>query len=185
MKKLLTFLVASGLSALSWSAVVTPQDQHGGSLYTTDFVGAIPCDIDNSTGTAAIICNSTGTNGVAIGPGIVYGVITSSIAQSDFLIFKDTTGIGNISGYLAPQSTLTTLTLTTIAVIGNGYQNLLSSSSFMPTFPQTNLIKFPVPLLFKSGILVQLNAAPLSNQGVSRWTILWRPLYTTQSPYGN
>lgn len=164
--------------------VIPPEDSHGNSLYTTDFVGCIPCNIDNSTGTATIICNSTGTNGVATGPGIVYAIITSSISQADYLVLKDTTGIGNIAGYLAPQSTLTAMA-STIAVITNSIQIYGSTVITQNPYPQTNFINLPRPILFKSGISANVSAAPTSNIGVSRWTILWRPLYSTQSPYGN
>lgn len=172
MKKSILFSFLS-LIAVSAFAIPSPVSQNGTGL-PVEYVGCQFANIDASTSTAAIIINSTGTNGRSTGGAIVYGVIASSIAQGDYLVFKDTTGVGNIAGYLAPQSTLTTLSLSTALVVGNSYQNLLSSSSFMPTFPQINIIKFPVPIQFINGILVQASGAPLTNGGVSRWTIIYR-----------
>ncbi len=174
MKKVFLFSFLSLLAVGKSWAIVSPVSNNGTGL-PIEYVGCQMASIDNSTGTAAIIINSTGTNGRSTGGAVVYAVIASSIASSDYLVFKDTTGVGAISGYLAPQSTLTTLTaISTAMVLTNTYQNILSSTNFIPGTPQLNFIKLPVPVQFINGILVQASAAPQSNQGVSRWTIIYR-----------
>lgn len=180
MKKLMFLLVMGLLATSARALVITPQDARGNSLFTTDFVGAIPCNIDNSTGTNFIVCNSTVNSTAFAGGGIVYGIITSSIAQSDYLILKDTGGAGS-TGFLAAQTGAGSLQScsSTIAVIGNQWQVATTSGSQPWPYPVVNLIKFPVPLQFANGILAGVSASPTSNNGVSRWTILWRPLLTT------
>ncbi len=172
MKKIFLFsLIALGITN-AW-AIQAPTSANGSGL-PIEYVGYQYANIDAGTGTAAIIINSTGTNGRSIGPAVVYGVITSSISQADYLVFKDTTGVGNIAGYLATQSTLTTLNLSTAMVVQNWMQNQASTLTAQIPFPTLNLIKFPVPIRFNSGILVQASGAPPTNGGVSRWTILYR-----------
>ena len=181
MKKLLFLLTMALFVSVGKATVIPPEDARGSSLNTLDFVGALPCNIDNSTGTAVVMCNSTGTNGISQGPAIVYGVVASSIAQGDYLVFKDTTGIG-VTGVML-STTLAATNLTTAAVVGNFLTNNSTSNTIYP-YPTLNLIKFPVPLQFPNGISVQASGAPQSNQGLSRWTILYRPLYSTKSGYG-
>lgn len=180
MKKL-SFLLAMALFFTGGvrASVIPPVDARGNSLYSTEFVGALATSIDASTGTAAVIINSTGTFGISMGPAIVYAVITSSINQGDYIVFKDTTGIGDTGVMLSTK--MAGLSLTTAAVVGNQWQVAVTSGLAQWPYPTVNMFKFPVPIQFTSGILAQVSAAPLSNQGVSRWTILWRPVYTGKS----
>lgn len=180
MKKALLFSFLLSFVPIGARAINAPVAENGQSLQTIDFVGCQVANIDASTGTAAIILNSTGTNGTSSGRAIVYGVIASSVAQSDYLVLKDTTGIGNISSYLAPQSTLTTLSIATAAVITNWIQNNVSTINIVFPYPTLNLIKFPVPIQFQYGILAQVSAAPVTNGGVARWTILYRKIDSSE-----
>lgn len=158
MKKFLLFLAAGLLSAATWAgAVPAPVDARGNALTSIDWVGALPCSIDGSTGTTAILCGS-------VGRGVVYGVIATSITLSDFLVFRDTNTAN--------------LTSSTAAIVYNSPQGQ-NISTANPWNPYTNLIKLPVPIQFRNGIGVNDAAAPTSN-GISRWTILYRPLTATE-----
>ena len=180
MKKIILLLMAGLFVSVAKASVIPPADARGTSLYNTDFVGAIPCEIDNSTGTSYIVCNAT-QNGVAFsGGGVVYGVITSSVNPTDYLVFKDTTGLGT-TGYLAGQTGAGSLQSvgSTVAVVQNTYQiQTTTNPTGQAMLGIANFIKFPVPLQFQYGIVANASATPISNNGLSRWTILWRPLLT-------
>lgn len=144
-------LAAFFLTSRVQAAVQTPLDSQGHTLPTVDFVGAIPCGIDSSTGTTAVLCAS--------GRAVVYGAIASSITATDFIVLRDS-GTANV----------TSSTATVIFAAGTG-----SNSSGANT---TQTIKFPVPLQFLNGISVNDNSAPSS--GAARWTLLYRPLKATE-----
>ena len=161
------------------ASVNPPSDERGNSLYTADFVGVNVASIDSSTGTSLIMINSTGTGGSSTGRAIVYGVIASSIAQTDYIVLKDTTGVGNGLNGVGSQLTLQGVA-STVTVITNSFQMANSTANYANPYPQTNIIMFPRPILFKYGILAVDATAPTSNNGVSRWTILWRPTQSAE-----
>lgn len=154
MKKwiLLSGFISLSLISVAKAAVPTPLDQQGHTVPVIDWVGAIPCSIDVSTGVNAVLCGSAGR-------GIVYGVIASSIAATDFLVFRDST-----------SANLTSSTLTVVFANGTG-ANATGNST-------TQLIKFPVPIKFSNGISVNDFTAPAGN--TQRWTILYRPMTATE-----
>lgn len=181
MKKviLFSFLTLVGLIAANSWAVNAPTDSRGDSLGTIDFVGANLCNIDASTGTATVVCNSSITNvGISLGRAIVYGVIISSIPQADFLVLKDTTGVGSTGLYRGTQSELAS-NASTVAIVSNFFAVIGATVGTQPPFPLTQFVKFPVPLQFKNGITANVNTAPAAG-GVSRWTILYRNLDATK-----
>ena len=153
MKKSLLIILALALSSTVKAAVNAPKDQAGKPLYSIDWVGAIPCGIDSSTGTNAVLCGSAGR-------GVVYGVIVSSVATSDYLVFRDT-------------NTANTTSSVVTSVFATGTNAVASGAS------TTQLIQFPVPIRFTNGISVNATVAPASGTR-SRWTILYRPLAATE-----
>lgn len=185
MKKVLTFslfsLLVLTLFSVKARAVFAPVDARGESLATLDLIGCQTASIDASTGTAYIMLNSTGNGGVsntATGL-IVYGVITSSISQNDFLVLKDTTGVGTNGTHLGSQNTLQSNS-STVCVIGNWYQVSGTTASTITNYPNLNLIRFPVPIQFRNGILANVSAAPVASGGAARWTILYRKLNSSE-----
>lgn len=154
MKKLLLALFLSASFAYEASAAVqAPRDQRGVVLDTIDWVGAIPCNIDASTGTVAVLCGSTGRN-------VVYGVIASSVVATSYLVFRD-------------SATANTSTFIKATVFGSGSDSVTSGAA------TTQFFRFPVPLLFDNGISVNASFTP-SASGRSMWTILYRPLTATE-----
>lgn len=146
MKKLFLFLMVGFLLASVTSAGVrVPLDTKGNSLNTVDWIGATPCNIDIATGTVAVGCGTAG-------PAIVYGIIASSIAATNFVVFRDSA---------TPNATSSTATI--VYAAGTG-----SNSSGSNT---TQFFKFPVPLKFSNGISINANAAPVVG---AVWTILYR-----------
>lgn len=153
MKKLFYVLgLALTLSGLAHAAVQAPRDQRGQVLDTINWVGAIPCGIDSSTGTNVVLCGSAGR-------GAVYGVIVSSVATTDYIVFRD-----------SATANTTSNVVTSVFASGSGSINSGAST--------TQLIKFPVPIKFTNGISVNANSAPGTTR--SRWTILYRPLTATE-----
>lgn len=175
MKKVLLFSFLA-LGAVSAYALQAPVSQNGTGL-PIEYVGCQTASIDSSTGTNLVIANSTGTAGTSIGAAVVYGVITSSIAQSDYLVLKDSSGKG-MNGLVASQTLLQNVGAT-VTIVGNYLQSASSVNTQFP-YPTINLIKFPVPLQFPNGILMNASVTPVSNNGVSRWTILYRKLNQTE-----
>lgn len=143
---LLTGLVLKGMCAVS-----PPRDAYGTSLPTIDFVGAIPCSIANSTGTNQVLCAS--------GRSVVYGVVASSVASTDFLVLRD--------------SNTANLTSSTGTIV---YANGTDASA---TGVATQTFRFPVPIKFTNGISANVSVAPTSGTGPV-WTILYRPLLATE-----
>lgn len=172
MKKAILFSFLSLVAIKTW-AIQAPTSSNGSAL-PIEYVGCQTAQIDSSTGTSLIVLNSTGTGGVSTGRAIVYGVITSSIAQGDYLVLKDTTGKG-ANGHVASQVLLQGVG-STIAVVTNWLQQQTSTLTANLPYPVLNMIKFPVPLQFNNGILAVTSAAPTTNSGISRWTILYRKL---------
>lgn len=144
------------LSAVSFGAVDAPRDTTGKALASVEFVGALPCGLNASTGTTMIQCGSAER-------AVVYGVIASSLPVTDYLVFRDTYNLVLSQG----------ITIATAAVILANDGSLAQSNQPNATNPNTFLIKFPVPLQFLKGINVKASAAPT---GQSQWTILYRPL---------
>lgn len=154
MKKIFwLFVLALALPSFVHAAVNAPRDAKGKVLSTVDWVGAIPCGIDSSTGTNVVLCGGTGRNAV-------YGVIISSIPSTDYLVFRDS-ATANTSSSIAAT------------VIANGSDANATGAS------TTLFFKFPVPLKFTNGISVNASAAPASSTR-GRWTILYRPLAATE-----
>lgn len=83
MKKLyLAALLTVGLSISAQAGVdLTPVDTKGG-VTLPNYAGVSTCMITNSTGTAAVLCDS--------GPGIILQVIGSSVVTTSYLAFRDT-----------------------------------------------------------------------------------------------
>ena len=154
MRKIISaFLFVSALMALSTAhaAVGAPRDTKGNSLNTIDFVGAIPCTIDSSTSTRAVLCGSAER-------AIVYGIIFSSSASTNFVVLRDT-NTANSSSAAA-------------AFIYNDDNGADESGE------ATLMQRFPVPMRFTNGISANVNAA-MSGTG-SAVTILYRPLKATE-----
>jgi hypothetical protein len=145
-KKLLFFLIAFLAVSLSEAAVNAPRDTRGESLHTIDFVGAIPCNVDISTGTNAVRCGSAER-------GVVFGVIASSLAAGNYVVLRD-------SNTANTSSTVSTTIFADDPGADEGGDI-------------TMIHKFPVPIRFLNGISVNASAAPT---GAGRWTILYRPL---------
>lgn len=159
MRKLVLFLALSLLAIRSQAAMVTPKDDRGFTLPTLDFVGANPCNLSASTGTTLLTCGTANTRNV------VYGVIASSLAFTDYLSFFDST-----------TTTLGTGIMSTATVV----YNWNGSSTTAATTAASNFYKFPVPIIFNSGVVIRASASPSTGNGVSRWTILYRPLRATE-----
>lgn len=141
-----------GVAVKGMCSVKPVQDVTGVSLANTDFAGAIPCAIDNSTGTNAVLCFS--------GRAMVYGVSVSSVTNTDFIVLRDTA-----------TANLTSSTGTII--FANGW-------NANATGVATQTFKFPVPMKFNNGISANVSVAPTSGNG-PRWTILYRPLVNPQT----
>lgn len=144
-KYLLLALFTLALTSVE-ASVRTPVDTRGFTVPTVDWVGAIPCGVDSSTGTNSVLCGS--------GAGIVYGVIASSLAATDFITFRD-----------SATANASSIALHSVFATGTG-ANASGAST-------TQLIKLPRPIKFSNGISVTASAAPGSTR--SRWTILYRP----------
>ncbi len=173
MKKVFLFSLLSLLVVGQSGAVSAPTDARGESLGTIDFIGAQIASIDAATGTSLVVINSTGTGAISTGRAIVYGVITSSVAQGDYLVLRDTTGANGSVGVIANQTALATVS--SAVVVSNTFFGIQSTGTAQPNYPSTNIIKFPVPIQFRNGIVAQTSAAPVTN-GFSRWTILYRKI---------
>jgi hypothetical protein len=150
-KSLLFFLAFAVAATAIEAAVRAPQDVRGDSLETIDWVGAETWSLGNSTSTSAVLIGS--------GRIVVYGVTASSIAATNYLVFRDT-ATANIT-----SSTKT-------IVYANGTDANASGAS------TTLTIKFPVPMKFTNGVSVNASAAPTADTG--SWTILYRPLAATE-----
>ena len=122
------FLAFSGLAK---AAVYQPHDYDGSPVNTIDFVGALPCLIDSSTGTNAVLCGS-------IGRGIVLGVMSASVTATQYLVLRD--------------SATANVTSTTSTVVFASGASAGANTSVM--------WKFPVPIQFQNGISVNASAAP-------------------------
>lgn len=144
-KFLLAALLAVGSTSVALAGITTLKDNSGQTIPTVDAVGAVPCVIFNSS---AKLCSS--------GAAIVYGVIVSSDAASNFAIFRDSN-----------TANMTTSSFTVVHAAGTG-----SNSSGNAT---TQLYKFPVPVAVTGGLSVNLGQNP-STGGM--WTILYRKLST-------
>ena len=155
-------------------AINAPQTSNGSAL-PIEFVGCQTASIDQSTGTSFIVINSTVNGAISTGRAVVYGILTSSISQNDYLVLKDTTGANGATGALASQNSLQMVSAT-VAVIGNWYQMFQTTTTGQLPYPNLNVIKFPVPIQFRNGIIGNASTAPQSNNGVSRWTIFYRKL---------
>lgn len=142
---LLFGVVTHGLSAVN-----APRSTSGESLPTIDFVGAVPCTIGSAIGTTATLCGS--------GRSVVYGVIISSVASTDFMVFRD-------------SATANVTSATSTIIFANG-------SNANATGWATQTFKFPVPMYFGNGISVNASVAPSGT--ASQWTILYRPLSATE-----
>ena len=140
MKKVFLFLLAL-IAVSTVEAVNPPKDQRGNTLPTIDWVGASPCVIDASHGAGAVGC-STGT-------AIVYGVIASSVAGTNFLVFRD-----------SATANVASSTAAIVYPVGSSFGS-----------NTTQLIRFPVPLKFNNGISANLNTT-VQTGGI--WTILYR-----------
>lgn len=150
MRKLFLFLFTTLALSAVHATVNAPTDRQGRALSTIDFVGAIPCRIDSSTATNAVLCGSAGRN-------IVYGVIVTSVAATNFLVFRDSATANTSSG---------------ISV------SLLAETGSEDEGAATTLIhEFPVPIRFLNGISVN-NTGTLVGEG--SWTILYRPMSATE-----
>lgn len=172
MKKVILFSFLSLVSIKTW-AIQAPTSANGSGL-PIEYVGCSVMGIDGSTGTALVMVNSTGTGGVSTGRAVVYGVMTSSLAQTDYLVLKDTNGRG-ANGQIASQVLLQGVG-STIAVIPNFLQAQVSSAIATFAYPSMNIIKFPVPIQFTNGILAVASAAPSTTNGFARWMIIYRRL---------
>lgn len=150
-KLILLFLSALAVSGVH-AAVQAPRSTQGQTLSSIDWVGAIPCGIDSSTGTNAVLCAS--------GRAMVYGVIISSVATTDYIVFRD-------SNTANTSSTAAGITW------GSGTGSIASGAS------TTQLIRFPVPMKFSNGISVNASSSPGSTTR-ARWTILYRPMSATE-----
>ena len=151
-KKLLLTLVFLGLSVAHLQASVSPpRGSDGKTLPTVDWVGAIPCSVDSSTGTNAVLCAS--------GRAVVYGVIISSVANTHYMVLRD-------------SATANTTSSTATIVFANG-------SNANSTGEASQMFRFTVPIRFTNGISVNLSNTPTTGNG-PRWTILYRPLTATE-----
>lgn len=151
MKKAFLFLLSVIAVSLSYGAVEAPRDTKGDTLNTIDWVGALPCRIDSSTGTNAVLCGSANTRNV------VYGVIVTSVTATNFIVLRDTN----------TANTSSTKALSLLA--DNEHEDEGVATSMM--------VKFPVPMLFTNGISINASVAPA---GEGSWTILYRPLKATE-----
>lgn len=154
MKKVFLFLLSVLAVSLSYGAVNAPKDTKGESLDTIDWIGALPCNIDASTGTQPALC---GAINITKRKYVVYGVMYSGIPVSNYLVFRDT-------------NTANTTSSTAAVVFAS------SSTQFAGGTSTTGFFKFPVPLRFTNGVSVNVNVAPAS--GLERWTIFYRPVDT-------
>lgn len=150
MKKIFLFLFSALAFSTVHARVRAPVDFRGTAVTTVDWVGAIPCGVDSSTGTNAVLCAS--------GRSIIYGVIISSVAATDFLVIRD-------------SATANTTSTALHAVWGAGTGSVASGAS------TTQLITFPKPLKVTNGISINASVAPGSTR--SRWTLLYRPMDDT------
>lgn len=80
-KILLSLGIVFGLVTASYAAVPVPKDSGNSQVVEPAWAGASTCMIDNSTGTADLLC--------ATGKGVVLGVFSSSVAATDFLVLRD------------------------------------------------------------------------------------------------
>ena len=83
MKKLLTFIIAVFMltAASEAGSVRSPRDSRGDET-GIDYAGATPYVFDLATATGPVLISSASR-------GVVYGVIISSIAIGNYLVFRD------------------------------------------------------------------------------------------------
>ena len=145
----LVFLLL-GLSPWAHASARTPKDDRGFTLPDLGFVGAIPCGIDNSTTTLAVLCMS--------GAGIAYGVISSSVAAADYVEFRDSN----------------TANTSSVKFVTVWHQ----TTGVAQVIPGTSVTVFPVPIRFQNGLSINASATPGVNRGF--WSILYRPRTATE-----
>lgn len=80
MKKLVSVLLALGLSVSAYAADIVPTNSLGGQTEPA-FAGASSCMVTNSTGTASLLCYT--------GAGVILGVYGSSVAVTDQIVIRD------------------------------------------------------------------------------------------------
>ena len=128
MKKLLLAVVAVLMSGPAFASVSAPKDSQGDTLPTIDFVGADTCRLSSASTTAASLCVS--------GAGMVYGVVASSCAITNYVVMRDS----------ATANTSSTPLATNVCEDSGADED------------GTLLFKYPAPLKFSNGLSANMNA---------------------------
>lgn len=159
MKLLKTFIVLAliaGTTAVGNAGNVrSPRDSRG-SESSIDYAGATPYLFDSASSTGPVLISSQSLPGFR---GVVYGVIVSSIAIGNYLVFRDSDTANGISS--------------TATIVYHSTDAQVPGSSIYTGVNITRYYEFPVPIRFKKGIVVNSGAAT-SGGGGSSWTILYR-----------
>lgn len=145
---LISFGLVLALAIPSFSSVTTPKDNRGHSLPTLDWVGADVCTVDNADGAADVTC--------ATGAGMVYGVIVSSVAATDYLVIKDSV---TVTG-------------------GSEMSRVYAKANGQAVTDACLVVEFPVPLKFDAGLIVAASGAPAVSTGL--WTVIYRARTATE-----
>lgn len=117
------------LVSASSFAVTKPVDQQGHPIESIDLVGADSTRLTISTGTSAVLAENE--------PGLVYGVVASSCAVSNYVVLRD-----------SATANTTSTPLLTVWCEDSGADE--DGSLFF---------KLPVPIKFANGLSINMNAA--------------------------
>jgi hypothetical protein len=148
MKKLLIAVIATlSLSAVAFAATRAPRDISGNQLSSLDYLGADGCRFTSASSTNATLCENEA--------GMVYGVVVSSCAVSNYVVLRDS----------ATANTSSTPMLTVWCEDSGADED------------GTMIHKLPVPLKFGNGLSANMSSALT---GVGEVVVITRPRTATE-----